>query len=81
MEDQWIAEVENGFRHQNLNSVRRSKEVSIHKVPEFLVQVKESAYAPQMVSLGLLHHVAHPEMLPHKLHATRKMFDMTKEEL
>ncbi|GLJ45445.1 hypothetical protein SUGI_0957080 [Cryptomeria japonica] len=81
MEDQWTANVENGFHNQNLNSVRRSEKVSIYKVPEFLVQVKQTAYVLQMVSLGPLHHVAHPEMLPHKLHATRKMFDMTKEEL
>ncbi|GLJ45450.1 hypothetical protein SUGI_0957140 [Cryptomeria japonica] len=82
MEDQWIADVENGFRNQNVNSIRRSEKVSIYKVPEFLVQVKQSAYVPQMVSLGPLHHVTNPEMLPHKLHATRKMFEfMTKEEL
>ncbi|XP_057852586.1 UPF0481 protein At3g47200-like [Cryptomeria japonica] len=81
MADQWIIDVKNGFRNQNLASVRRSDEVSIYKVPEFLVQLKQSAYVPQMVSLGPLHHAAHPEMLTHKLHATRKMFDMTDEEL
>ncbi|XP_059067756.1 uncharacterized protein LOC131858518 [Cryptomeria japonica] len=81
MADQLIINVRIGFRNHYLDSFRRSEEVSIYKVPEFLVKLNPSAYFPQMVSLGPLHHhVPHPEMLPHKLHAMRKRFDISDEE-
>ncbi|GLJ45451.1 hypothetical protein SUGI_0957160 [Cryptomeria japonica] len=82
MANQWIIDVKNGLRNHNLDSFRRSEEVSIYEFPEFLVQLKQSAYFPQMVRLGPLHHdPTLSQMHTHKLHATRKMFSLPEEDL
>ncbi|GLJ36216.1 hypothetical protein SUGI_0726970 [Cryptomeria japonica] len=75
MAEEWLIHVRDGFRDQNLDCSRKSDKVSIYKVPKFLIELMQSAYVPQMVSLGPLHHdSALTEMLAHKMHATRKMF-------
>ncbi|GLJ36218.1 hypothetical protein SUGI_0727080 [Cryptomeria japonica] len=79
MAQEWLVDVKACFHNQDLVNELTFQSVCIYKVPTFLFQLNQSAYVPQCVSLGPIHHTnaalaEKPSMLSKKVHATHKMF-------
>ncbi|KAI7996436.1 UPF0481 protein [Camellia lanceoleosa] len=68
--DEWIISINN-----KLAEVKRPLKLSIYKVPNKLVKLKEEAYTPSIVSIGPFHH-KNKELLAFEEHKQRYMLHL-----
>eukprot|EP01018_Ginkgo_biloba_P023051 Gb_24807 [translate_table: standard] len=76
-EAQWLSRVKKSVEDEDTMQPQPISEMSILRVPKFLVERKKEAYVPQMVSLGPLHHknTGCSQMEKHKARAVKKMLN------
>ncbi|CAL5422709.1 unnamed protein product [Camellia sinensis] len=73
--DEWIVLIK-----EMLEEVKRPSKLSIHKVPNKLVKIKEDAYKPSIVSIGPFHHHK-KELLAFEEHKRRYMVHLLARTL
>ncbi|KAI7998872.1 UPF0481 protein [Camellia lanceoleosa] len=73
--DEWIVLIK-----EMLEEVKRPSKLSIYKVPNKLVKIKEDAYTPNIVSIGPFHH-HNKELLAFEEHKRRYMVHLLARTL